>query len=132
MGLRSWFSSVLGTSGSGTLSSWRSGVVIPDPVTGDDWGLLHVDEAVTVEKLACVLKGTTPSITWTVRYAADRSAVGTEVITGGTTTTSTTTGTITASFNSPNIPANSWVWIEITADSGTVTQATITIKYTPT
>ena len=66
-------------------------------------------------------------VTWTIRYDTDRSAAGTEVITGGTVTTSESGVNIT-SFNNPNIPADSWVWIETTAQSGTVAELSIAIS----
>ena len=73
---------------------------------------------------------TTPSVTWTIRFNSDVSATGTEVVTSGTTTTSISTGSIVTSFNNASIPANSWVWIETTAQSGTVPQMNVTLQFT--
>jgi hypothetical protein len=73
----------------------------------------------------------TPSVTWTIRHhATDRSAAGNEVVTGGTTTTSTTSGSDVVAFNDATIPADSFIWLETTAQSGTVTELHITIAYT--
>ena len=82
-------------------------------------------------KITAVLTGSaTPSVTWTLRHSTDRSATGNEVVTSGTTTTSTTTGSVVTSFNDATIPANSFVWLETTAQSGTVTSLNITMIYT--
>ena len=72
-----------------------------------------------------------PSVTWTVRHhATDRNNAGIEVVTAGTTTTSTTAGSDVTAFNDATIPADSFVWLETTAKSGTVTEIHITIIYT--
>jgi hypothetical protein len=84
----------------------------------------------TVSKLRAVLVGTaTPTVTWTVRFGSDRNAAGTEVVTGGTTTTSTTTGDSITSLDEAVIPADSFIWIETTAQSGTVDSITISVVY---
>jgi hypothetical protein len=79
---------------------------------------------------AVLIGSSTPSVTWTVRHhATDRSNAGSEVVTGGTTTTSTTSGSDVTSFDDATIPADSFVWIETTAQSGTVTELHVSIKY---
>lgn len=89
------------------------------------------DAGFTVGQLNAVLTGSsTPSVTWTMYFDAgpDRTpGGGTEVITGGTTTTSTTTGDEITSFDNAVVPAGSHVWIETTAQSGTVGGLTVTI-----
>ena len=82
-----------------------------------------------VEEIRAVLQGSSsPSVTWTIRYAADRNAAGTEIVTGGTVTTSITGQTVTV-FNAPNIPAGSWIWLETTAQSGIVLSMTISVVF---
>lgn len=101
------------------------------PTNAEDITLFRVEESMLVEKLTGALVGSGgPSVSWTVRWAADRSATGTEIITGGTTTTSTTTGDEVTSFNEPAIPAESFVWIETSAVAGTVDSFSLTIEYT--
>lgn len=105
-------------------------VSIATPGGAENVTLFFTAEAVTVAKLAAVLLGSaTPSVTWSIKFAADRSAAGTEVITGGTTTTSTTTGDVITSFTVAAIPANSWVWLVTTAQSGTVTQLHVSMIF---
>lgn len=105
------------------------GVSFPSPAAGDKVTLFYTAAALTVSELDAVLVGSaTPSATWTVRYAADRSTTGTEVVTSGTTTTTTTTAQATTSLTNPSIPAGNWVWVEITAVSGTVDELALSIK----
>ena len=106
-------------------------ITIEDPTASEDISAFFTNEAITVTEIRAVLVGSsTPSVTWTVRHGTDRSAAGAEVVTGGTTTTSTTTGDDVTSFNDATIVADSFVWIETTAQSGTVDELHITIVYT--
>jgi hypothetical protein len=106
------------------------GVTIESPTGTEDVSLFFTDAAITVTQLNAVLVGSsTPSVTWTVRHGTDRSATGNEVVTSGTTTTSTTTGSEVTSFNDATIPAGSFVWLETTAQSGTVDSISVTITY---
>ncbi len=106
-------------------------ITITNPSSSEDLSLFFTNKALTITEMRAVLLGSsTPSVTWTVRHnATDRSATGTEVVTGGTTTTSTTSGNDVTSFNDATIDADSFVWIETTAKSGTVTEIQLTIIY---
>ncbi len=122
--------------GNATISGKSTGVnvksiTVEDPTNAEDISMFFTTEAITVTKLAAVLTGSaTPSVTWTVRHHTDRNNAGNEVVTSGTTTTSTTTGSIVTSFNDATIPADSFVWLETVAQSGTVDSITISITYT--
>jgi len=106
-------------------------ITIEDPTDSEDLTMFFTDYAITVTQMNAVLLGSsTPSVTWTIRHGTDRSATGAEVVTSGTTTTSTTTGSEVTSFNDATIPASSWVWVETTAQSGTLDEINITIKFT--
>lgn len=106
-------------------------ITVESPTSSEDISIFYTDVAITVTKMTAVLVGSsTPSVTWTVRHSTDRSAAGNEVVTSGTTTTSVSTGSVVTSFNDATIPADSFVWLETTAKSGTVGQISITIEYT--
>ncbi len=115
-----------------TLSPERksNSITLDQPTATENMTIFFTDRAITITKMAAVLTGTTPSVTWSVRFAADRSTAGTEVITGGRTTTSTTTGDIVTTFNNASIPANSFVWLTTSATSGTVNTIHVTTNYT--
>jgi Asp/Glu/hydantoin racemase len=102
-------------------------VVISEPVVGDRIGGF-TRRALTLQQLSAVLVGSsTPSVGWTLRYAADRSAAGTAVVTAGTTTTTTTTAQAVTSFDNAVIPADNHWWLEIASVSGTVDQIEVTL-----
>lgn len=114
---------------SGVLES--KSITVLNPGATEDDSMFFTDIAITVQKMVAVLTGSsTPSVTWTLRHSTDRSAAGNEVVTSGTTTTSTTTGSVVTTFNDATIPANSFVWLETTAQSGTVGSINISVQYT--
>lgn len=105
-------------------------ITIESPTSTEDLDIFFTNKAITITEMRAVLVGSdTPSVTWTIRHGTDRSASGAEVVTSGTTTTSTTTGSDVTSFNDATIVADSFVWLETTAQSGTVTTLAITIFY---
>ena len=106
-------------------------ITVEDPGASEDISFFFTNVAITIEEMRAVLVGSsTPSVTWTIRHGTDRSATGAEVVTSGTTTTSTTTGSDVTSFNDATVVADSFVWLETTAQSGTVDEITITVFYT--
>lgn len=106
-------------------------VFVASPGASEDVYVFFTPVAITVSEMRAVLRGSsTPSVTWTIRHSSDRSAAGNEVVTSGTTTTSTTTGSDVTSFNDATIPADSFIWFETTAQSGTVDEIGVTIVYT--
>ena len=105
-------------------------IVIESPTATEDLTFFHTEDAITITIMRAVCVGTTPSVTWTIRHHTDRSNAGNEVVTSGSVTTSTTTGSDITTFNDATIPADSFVWIETTAQSGTVTNIGITLHYT--
>lgn len=106
-------------------------ITIESPTSAEDISLFYTDDAITITKIVAVLVGSaTPSVTWTLRHGTDRSATGTEAVTSGTTTTSITSGSVVTSFNDATVVADAFLWIETTAQSGTVGQINITVFYT--
>ena len=102
-------------------------IIVENPAVSDDITFFHTAEELVVSQINFVLTGAT-SATVTVRFAASRSAVGTEVITGGTVVSSLTDQEVLV-FNNDTIPAGSWVWIEVTALSGTPSSVTISVTF---
>ena len=114
----------------GQKDSEQKSIYIESPTPTEDISLFFVAESITIYKMTAIASGTTPSLTYTVRHDTDRSAIGNEVVTGGSTVTSTTTGDTVITFDDATIPANSHVWFETTARTGTVTSVNLTIFYT--
>lgn len=106
----------------------QKALTLEAPGSSEDTTFFYAANAITISAIHAVVRGTSPSVTWTIRHGADRSATGNEVVTSGTTTTSQSGVTIT-SFNDATIPAGSWVWLETTAASGTVNELSVTIDF---
>ena len=100
-------------------------VTILLPATNDEVTLFRAKAAMTITKMIAVGGG----FTYTVRKAADRSATGTEVVTGGSAVTSTTTGDVVTSFNSATIAADDWVWVKLTSVTGTPASFNLTMEF---
>lgn len=114
----------------GSRSTSKS-IMIENPTNAEDLSFFFTDRQITITKIRPILVGSlSPSVTWTLRHAADRSVVGTEVINSGTTTTEVTTGIDVVSFDNPTIFANSHIWFESTGKGGTVKSINLTVFYT--
>lgn len=96
---------------------------IGDPQAGDSFTLCKTTYSTTVRSVSAVVSG--GSVTYEIRYATDRSAAGTLAIVADT-VTNTTTGAAATIQNQP-IPVDSWVWLEITAVSGTVDEFNVSV-----
>jgi hypothetical protein len=105
-------------------------ITVESPGASEDISVFFSNLAITITEIRAVVRGTTPSVTWTVRHGTDRSAAGAEAVTGGTTTTSQSTGSDVTAFNDATIVADSFVWLETTAQTGTVDEMSVTIVYT--
>jgi hypothetical protein len=103
-------------------------ITIDAPTAADDISIFRTDVAITIQEVIAVSTGTSPSTTYKLVNSSQRSAPGTDMTNSGV-TTSLTTGDI-ATINDGTIVANNWIWIEITAASGTGVMLTIDIRYT--
>lgn len=98
------------------------------PTASEDFTIFRTDVAITIVEVISVSVGTTPSTTYKLKHDTDRDVTGTDVTTSAATTSKTTGDIATASDYT--IPANSWIWLETTAASGTSVKLTIDIRYT--
>lgn len=105
-------------------------ITIESPTASENFTMFFTSEAITITRITAILRGVTPSVTWTVRHSIDRTLSGNEVITGGTTTTNVTTGQPITSFDDATVPASSFIWIETTGISGTINELNLSIEYT--
>lgn len=105
-------------------------IMLLAPTVSSEATIFFTPVAVTITKLVQVVRGTTPSATFDVRHHTDRSNAGNALITTPSAVTSQTTGTTVTSFADATVPANSFVWLEFDAMSGTVDEAVAAIQYT--
>lgn len=103
-------------------------ITVESPTASEDISMFYTDDAITITKIVFVITGST-SVTTTIRHHTDRNNAGNEVVTGGTVVNSTTTGNVVTSFNDATVPADSFIWLETTALSGTPTSVNVTIFY---
>jgi hypothetical protein len=114
-----------------SLAVRQKSLTILEPTGSEDISIWFTQPAITITHVAAVLVGSsTPSVTWTLRHGTDRSGAGSELVTGGTTTTTVTTPDEVTSFDDATVIADSHVWLETTAQSGTVDSINLTITYT--
>ena len=132
-GLQSSSSGIAALSGSlqGQLDNIPKTMTVERLVKGEDITFFYTTSSRTVQKMIPTIAGPTASgTTWTIRFDSDRQAVGTEVITGGTNTHSGTggnSGTEITTFDNPDIPATSFVWLETTTASGIISEFSLTL-----
>jgi hypothetical protein len=101
-------------------------ITIVDPVANDAFTLFYTKVSTTISSVRALVRGGSPSVTFILKADPDRDAVGT-AITASKTVTSTTTGEEATIINQP-VPSGYYVWMEITAVSGTVNEFNVGIE----
>lgn len=104
-------------------------ISLENPNGADYLPLFKTHSKVIVERITAVVQGSSPSVTWTIKFGSSLGTGGTELVTGGTVTTNTTTGAEIVSFNVDTIPADSYVWLETSAIGGTPTWINLTLYF---
>lgn len=100
-------------------------VTIKTPSAAEDYTIINVGSVpIDIYEVESVIVGST-SVTWTLRKGTDRNATGTAIITGHV-TSNTTTGDLTTVADS--VAADSFLWLETTALSGTPAELHLTIR----
>ena len=102
-------------------------ITVLTPTTAVDYVILRAVAAATLTEIVTVCRGSSPSVTWLLKTSTDRSAAGTTIHTA--TTTGTTTGTSITSITSAAVAANAYVWLEVSATSGTVDEFNLIFHY---
>lgn len=100
-------------------------ITIAGPLANDSFTLFRTSRETTIASVVGLVSG--GSVTYELRYAADRSTAGT-LATVSDTVTNTTTGDAAAIQNQP-IPAGRYVWVKITAVSGTVDEFNLSVAF---
>jgi len=116
-------------SGGGSAPTLSKSITIPDPAADDDATIFYTPVAITVTAIYSHIVGTT-NVVFNIQHASTRTGTGLDVFTSDITLTSTAGQTNNSGFNDETIPANSWVWLEVTSVSGTPDLFHTTIIYT--
>lgn len=112
--------------------SW--GFAIPSPTTSTDHVFGNSGKgAVTITEVVGVVKGTTPSVTFNIRHSANRTTTTTEVWTTDEVLTNTTIGESWSGAgltSDVTVVVDSWVWVNVSAVSGTIDSFEVVVFYT--
>ena len=100
-------------------------ITITEPRVNDSFTLFRTRNATAITNVVALVSN--GSVTYELRYAADRTTAG-ALATVSDTVTNTTTGDTATVQNQP-IPADRYVWIEITAVSGTVAEFNLSVAF---
>jgi hypothetical protein len=100
-------------------------ITIAGPQIGDSFTLFRTTRSTTISSAVALVSG--GSVTYELRYAADRSTTGT-LATVSDTVTNTTTGDSATVQNQP-IAASRYVWVEITGVTGTVDEFNLSVAF---
>lgn len=98
---------------------------VAEPVSGDSFTLLRTARPTTLRDVTSLVSN--GSVTYEIRYAADRTSAGSLAIVADI-VTNTTTGSAATIQNQP-IPTGNWVWLEITTVSGTVNEFNVSLAF---
>jgi hypothetical protein len=101
-------------------------ITIGNPQVGDSITIFYTQVPTTVSNVRALVLGVNPSVTFDLRYDADRGTAGNSMIVPETVTNSTF-GEPIAVVNQP-LAAGQYVWIEITAVSGTVNELNVSLE----
>ena len=114
-------------------------LVITEPTASEDVTFFFTNKTLKILRIRAVMVGAaTPSIDYTIKFASDRSAAGTALVTAGLTVTSVSNGDeVVSSLIDPQsagidvitIPANSYIWVEISGKTGTVGSVSISLFF---
>jgi hypothetical protein len=103
-------------------------ITVESPTATEDIIIWFTPSAINLVQIRAVVRGTTPSVTVDPKYGTDRSGAGTSILSSPTAVTNTTTG-VNLPISSGSIGANNWIWLETTAQSGTVNEINLTFVF---
>lgn len=115
-------------SGATTDQTLSKTFTLQEPTSSDNVTIFKTYVDITVQEVIAVSTGSFPSTTYQLKYNTDRSNIGNN-LTNSSVSGNTTTGN-TATLSSSTIPANSWIWLETTAATGTNVYLSVDIRYT--
>jgi hypothetical protein len=107
---------------------------IASPQVGERRILLRAPQALTIARLDGVLSGgSSPSLSLQLRSGLDVSASGTAVLSTSLAISSSnggnSTGAMVTSFQAPAVPIDHWLWLEVTAVSGSPSGLTVMLRF---
>ena len=105
------------------------GMTILTPANTDNIAIFRASEDLVLREVRSVVRGTSPSATFTLYKGQNRNGTSNTVIQSGIVCTSTTSGNSATSFSAPTISAGDFVWVNVTAVSGTVDELHMSLRF---
>jgi hypothetical protein len=107
---------------------------IASPQVGERRILLRAPQALMLARLDAVLSGgSSPSLSLQLRSGPDVSATGTAVLSTPLPISSsnggTSSGIVLTSFQTPAVPLDHWLWLEVSAVSGSPAGLTVMLRF---
>ena len=117
--------------GGGGSQSLSKTITVELPTSSEDLDIWFTNVAVTVVAVEGVINGgaSTPTVTCSILHNTDRSAAGNQAVNAQAVTSITTGDSLTLGGDT-TIPADSFVWLETSAQSGTTPIISLTVRYT--
>lgn len=106
------------------------GATIETPGSSENVTLFYTRKAITIREVADVVRGTSPSVTWQIKYATTRDSGSPTDLFSASRTTTSTSGATTTTFNDATIGAGNWIWLVTSATSGTNDELSVQLTYT--
>jgi len=102
---------------------------VEDPVTDDEFTMFYTHTAITCDRMAYGVQGSsTPTVPFTLYHGTIRNVAGTAMNTG--TTVSAGAAQTDNTWTDDTVPANSFVWVELGTVTGVVDEFYLTLDYT--
>ena len=107
---------------------------LPTLQAGERRMILRAPQALTFSRFDGLLSGgSSPIVSLSLCHGSDASSAGTAVtptpVTISSSNGGTTTGTVVTSFQSPVVPMDNWLWLEVTAVSGSPAGLTVAVRF---
>lgn len=106
----------------------RAATTIKSPEVGDDVPLFFTPVAITITNSNSYIRGAT-SVTYNIKHALTANDDGSNVFSSDIVENSITGSSHTTGFIDATIPANSYVWLDVTGVSGTPSWFSLTLIY---
>lgn len=127
LGSGNWFCYRYSRASGASIGPAPRAITVASPIAADSFTMFFTAVAMPLSQIRSLVSGSsTPSVTFSIKYGSSRAS-GTEMVTSGITCTNTTTGLSTTSFTNGTIPANNFVWIDVTAVSGSVSEIHVSL-----
>jgi hypothetical protein len=105
------------------------GISIPQPRVNDNITLFYASTPMVLSRIKAHVLGTNPSVSFSLRFGANRNTVGAQIVSGGMICNNTGPGNDYTDLSLTTIPVDNWVWLTVSEISGTVSLFHLTLIF---